>query len=225
LAECLDAGISVVSGNYRLIDTAPFPAAMMDGARTIQFIRFHAKKFNIDPARIALSGSSAGANMSIWIAMKDDLAKGNSKDPIARQSTRVSCVVSMAGQTSNDPNFILTNIGGSRDNLHPSTLGFYGIESRDQLWSPAIKKKAYEASAINFATQDDPPLFLAYSGNLTPTPLPADTPEGARIHHPRFGELLKEKYDQLGGECHFYHKAVQAKPEARIDFLKKHLHR
>src|SRR3954452_14394278 len=33
LTPCLDAGISVAAINYRLTDTAPFPAQMLDGAR------------------------------------------------------------------------------------------------------------------------------------------------------------------------------------------------
>lgn len=38
-AECLQAGISVVSVNYRFSTDAPFPAQMHDGARAVQFVR------------------------------------------------------------------------------------------------------------------------------------------------------------------------------------------
>ncbi len=43
LKGCLQAGISVVSCNYRFITTDPFPAPMQDGTRAIQFVRSQAK--------------------------------------------------------------------------------------------------------------------------------------------------------------------------------------
>ncbi len=92
VVKCLDAGISVASANYRLSDTAAFPAPMLDGARAIQYLRFHAKELGIDPRRIAASGSSAGAGIALWIGLHDDLADPRSPDPIARQSTRVACL-------------------------------------------------------------------------------------------------------------------------------------
>ena len=89
--ECLAAGISVVSANYRFSSDAPFPASMHDGARAVQFVRSKAKEWNIDPAHIAVSGTSAGATLALWIALHDDLADPSSPDPVARQSTRVQC--------------------------------------------------------------------------------------------------------------------------------------
>src|SRR5262249_57375692 len=50
--KCLDAGISVASANYRLSQTAPFPAPMRDGARAVQFLRFRAPEFGIAPTPI-----------------------------------------------------------------------------------------------------------------------------------------------------------------------------
>ena len=52
LRECLAAGISVVSANYRFSSDAPYPASMLDGARVVQFVRSRAKEWNIDPRRI-----------------------------------------------------------------------------------------------------------------------------------------------------------------------------
>src|SRR5262249_41628078 len=88
---CLKAGLSVASINYRLSQHAPFPAPMHDGGRAIQFFRFKAKEWNLDPRRIAATGGSAGAGISLWLAFHDDLADPGSKDPVARESTRLSC--------------------------------------------------------------------------------------------------------------------------------------
>src|SRR5436189_3846429 len=46
LKRCLDAGISVMSINYRLSPGVHFPAHYMDCARAIQFARQNAKDWN-----------------------------------------------------------------------------------------------------------------------------------------------------------------------------------
>ena len=137
VSTCLDAGISVASANYRLSQTAPFPAPMLDGARAIQFVRFKANELGIDPGRIAASGSSAGAGIALWVGFHDDLADPRSDDPIARQSSRVACLGVDGAQTSYDPRFIKETIGG-RAHEHPALRSFYGITSDADLDSPRI---------------------------------------------------------------------------------------
>jgi hypothetical protein len=57
----------------------------------VQFLRMKAKEWNLDPKRFALSGNSAGAGISLWLAFHDDMADPTDKDPIARESTRLWC--------------------------------------------------------------------------------------------------------------------------------------
>src|SRR5579883_1953871 len=92
VVKCLEAGISVASASYRLSSDAPYPAPMRDGARAIQYLRWHAKEFGIDPARIASAGNSAGAGIALWVGFRHDLADPTSPDPVLRQSSRVACV-------------------------------------------------------------------------------------------------------------------------------------
>jgi acetyl esterase len=70
LAGFLDAGISVASINYRLSDIGPYPLQMNDSARAIQFLRSKATEWNIDPARVAAGGGSAGSGISQWLAFR-----------------------------------------------------------------------------------------------------------------------------------------------------------
>src|SRR5262249_41313835 len=88
---CLEAGRSLRSANYRLSHSAPYPGPMLDGARAVQFLRSKAADFGLDPARFAASGSSAGAGIALWTGFHDDLADPASRDPVARQSSRVQC--------------------------------------------------------------------------------------------------------------------------------------
>lgn len=53
---------------YRVGAAARYPAPMQDVARAIQFIKSHAAEWKIDPARIALMGSSAGGHLAAFFA-------------------------------------------------------------------------------------------------------------------------------------------------------------
>lgn len=223
LEGCLRNGISCATANYRLVKgegAAPFPAPMLDCARMVQYARTKAKEWNIDPKRIAIGGGSAGANMSLWVGLHDDLADAKSADPVLRQSSRVSCVLSYAGPTTNDPRF--KKVLGGPEADHPSVLPFYGAPSPEDLEKPRWRKVIREASAINHATADDPPMFLTYGSRLTPVPLPKTTSINAAVHHPYFGKVLKDKLDKLGVECAFYHGGKKAPREADVKFLVKH---
>ncbi len=82
-------------------DAAPYPAPMLDSARAVQFVRRKAAEWRLDPARIALTGQSAGAVISMWIAYRDDMARPDSADPVERLSARVTCILPLAGPTRN----------------------------------------------------------------------------------------------------------------------------
>jgi acetyl esterase len=204
IAQCLDAGISVASANYRLSGTAPFPAPMLDGARAIQFVRLNADALGIDSRRIAASGSSAGAGIALWVGLHDDMADPQNADPIARQSSRVTCLGVDGAQTSYDPRFIKALIGG-RAHEHPALRAFYGITSDAELDSPEKRKLYEDASPLNYVSADDPPAILFYAEPKSP--LPPDAKPGRGIHHPRFGEALKAKLDPLRIECILHHSS------------------
>lgn len=61
-------GITVVSIGYRLTDQAIFPAQLHDCKGAIRWLRAHASELQIDPARIAVWGSSAGGHLAALVA-------------------------------------------------------------------------------------------------------------------------------------------------------------
>src|SRR5436309_1907112 len=83
---------------------------------------------------------------------------------------------------------------GGRAHEHPALLPFYGIKP-DEVDTPKAHELFEKASPINYLTRDDPPVFLFYSEPKGP--LPDDAKPGQGIHHPKFGEYLKEKMDPL----------------------------
>ena len=84
--------MSFASINYRFREHASFEDILRDGARAIQTMRARAKEWNIDPRRIGVYGSSAGAIMSLWLAFHNDVGNRNSKDPVLRYSSTVKVV-------------------------------------------------------------------------------------------------------------------------------------
>ena len=202
LRDCLQAGISVASINYRFSRQAIAPGPMVDGARAVQFLRSKAKEWNLDPQRVAATGGSAGAGISLWIGFHDDLAKPKSDDPVERQSRRLTCVGVTGAQTSYDPRVIKEWVGG-RAYEHPALRALFGLKPGEPMDAPRAHKLFEEASAITHLTADDPPVFLFY--NEPKGPLPADAKVGQGIHHPNFGVKLKEKMDALKIECVLRH--------------------
>src|ERR1035438_6286746 len=100
LDACAKAGITVASIDYRYSTQAPFPAPFHDAARALQFLRLHAKEYNIDPRAIASTGSSSGADISLWLGFHKDLADPASSDPALRQSTRIVAVGAASAPTT-----------------------------------------------------------------------------------------------------------------------------
>src|SRR6056297_1512722 len=72
LAKAVSEGwLSVVSVEYRFTDKAIHPAQVHDCARAIQFVRSKSEEWKLDPRRMAVTGGSAGAHLSLWLALHD----------------------------------------------------------------------------------------------------------------------------------------------------------
>jgi acetyl esterase/lipase len=61
--------LAIFSIRYRLGDEGGFPQNIRDCRNAIRFIRQNAKRFNIDPNRIDVTGGSAGGHLSLMVAM------------------------------------------------------------------------------------------------------------------------------------------------------------
>jgi acetyl esterase/lipase len=223
LKECLEAGISVAAISYRYSTQAIAPAPFQDGARAVQFLRSKARDWNIDPKRVAATGGSAGAGISLWLGFHDDMADPKSDDPVLRQSTRLTCMAVFNGQTSYDPRFIRKLFPGKDVYKIDALRKLFGVDLNKLDDLPAEKYQLFEeVSAINHLTRDDPPVLLSYS-----SPMDAEiTDMGIGIHHPLFGKVLKEKMDELQISCELYaanQRIGGGTPMRTIDFLKKHL--
>lgn len=207
----LEEGISVAAINYRFILQAmeqkvepPVKACLHDAARALQTIRSKAKEWNVDPERVGATGGSAGACTSLWLALHDDLAQNDAEDPIARQSTRLTCAAVLGAQTSLDakelrewiPNAIYAGHAfGFAQKGRPRAEEFELLLAKRDSVLPWIK----EYSPIELVSKDDPPVFLDYPNQKTPPVLGQAEPDPT--HSAIYGIKLKERMDATGVEC------------------------
>lgn len=218
----LQVGISVVAINYRLIPQAqqagvnpPVKWPLEDAARALQFVRSKAAEWNIDKQRIGANGGSAGACSSLWLALHDDMADPKSADPVARESTRLSCAAVVGAQTSLDPRQMrewMPNITygghafGFRAGGQDKAAEFQRFYDARETCLPLIR----EYSPLEHASADDPPLWLSYS-DAAPMKK-GDSPKDP-THSVLFGKMLEEKLKPLGVEVIL---TCPAKPDPRF---------
>ena len=230
--QLLKAGISVASINYRYLSiNTPLPTSHHDAQRALQMMRSKAEEWNIDKERVAAFGGSAGAQICMWLAFSDEMAKPDSEDPIERESTRLSCVATSGGQTTNDIEFwqdmITTLLGpdiASKSLARPLGNITDPEKARIATWGAKTLEEANEIasrhSALSNVSADDPPIFMSYGMSPTANP-PADQARlrGWLIHHVNLGIALREKTDALKLEAHLKYPGAEIQYQSQVEFF------
>ncbi|HEC42441.1 MAG TPA: hypothetical protein ENI20_06395 [Bacteroides sp.] len=209
IKNMINAGISVVSINYRLTEEGliaegnnMYPAPMHDGARALQFLRYNAANYNLDKTRFAATGGSAGGCMLMWLGFHDDLAKPGHEDPVLRESSRLQVLAPRGGQTSVHGPTLFKWFGVNSLNLSRKE-GVIQSSTVDDI-SPKQLALGLDASPITHLTPDDPPIYLYY--NSPNDPVDETTLWPVWVHHPMFGIKLKDAMWYVGMECHLEYK-------------------
>ncbi len=211
LQEFLKAGLSVAAINYRFVPAAheagvkpPVKWPLQDAARALQFVRSKAGEWNIDKTRIGATGGSAGAASSLWLLYHDDMADPGAADPVARESTRLTCAAVLGAQTCFDPHLL-------REWLPNMTYGghAYGFSKKDQSRETEfqtfhdardqVMPWVRQYSPYHLVTADDPPVLLQYSGRAEEPPV-AGQPARDPTHSAVMGIKLLEKLRATGVE-------------------------
>jgi acetyl esterase/lipase len=217
--QLLDAGISVVAINYRLIKHAneagivpPVKAPLDDAARALQFVRSKADEWNIDKNRIGAAGGSAGACSGLWLTYHADFSESKSNDPVARESTRLSCAAVMGPQTTLDPRQMKDWTPNSKYGGHAFGKANFKqfLEERESIL-PWIA----EYSPYAHVSADDPPVYLFYNA-----PPAIGQNQKDPTHTANFGVKLKERCDREAIECVLqYPDAPDVKYKTTTDYL------
>ena len=139
-------GISVA---YRLGFEATYPAGVNDLKDAIRWMRKHAKKYNINPSKLAVLGASAGGQLATLIGVTPN---SNLYKPDKKISDEVQAIV---------------NIDGVVSFIHPEAAAESkpGKVSMAGIWLNGEKednfKKWKEASPLEYVGKNTPPtLFI-----------------------------------------------------------------
>lgn len=146
-----DNGISAFYLSYRV---APYnhPVPETDAKRAMRYIRYHSKRFGIDPHKIAVMGFSAGGHLCCMTALRFDYGL-NCGDEIDRVSSRPDLAAPIYAVST--LSFKCTH-RGTRQNL---------------LGEPADDILAYKLSSENIIRDDAPPFFIFHTATDQLVPL------------------------------------------------------
>lgn len=89
-------GFVAATISYRLAPTNQFPAAVHDTKAAVRWLRANAARIGIDPARIGVTGSSAGGHLAQFLGVTAGVAEFEGTDNPGHSSA-VTCVVNVYG--------------------------------------------------------------------------------------------------------------------------------
>jgi hypothetical protein len=227
----LDHNIAFATVSYRFYkpdDSAGVKVCLNDIAAALQYIRYHAKKFNINKELVACYGSSAGAGSSLFLAVHDDMALPN--DTTFRgESTRIKCAGLLSTQaTYNMPRwrsyipFLRLVTCLQHKKFYNSAANFYGYPTYKSL-KPQKDAVIKEFDMLEMVSPDDPPVYIM---NLQKERFPKNNK--LINHHRKHAIVLAKKFKEQNFEYKLFVRNKQLKSEDDIDypvrnFLVEHL--
>ena len=97
IVRLAEKGYVAVTVSYRLAPKYPFPAAVHDTKAAVRWLRANAKTYHIDPARIGVTGGSAGGHLAQFLAVTADVKEFEGDGGNPKESSAVTCVVNVYG--------------------------------------------------------------------------------------------------------------------------------
>lgn len=153
VAEWLNTlGVTAFVLKYRLAPRYHYPAMLQDATRAIRMVRASARRWNLDPHRVAILGFSAGGHLASTVGTHFDAGKADAEDPIERESSRPDRMILVYPVIALDPPF-----------GHSST-------KRNLLGQSPPETLVHSLSNQTQVTSETPPTFLAHTSEDTGVP-------------------------------------------------------
>jgi len=92
-----ERGYVAATISYRLAPKHLFPAAVHDTKAAVRWMRAHAAEFHVDPARIGVTGGSAGGHLAQFLGVTAHVPRFEGEGGNAGESSAVACVVNVYG--------------------------------------------------------------------------------------------------------------------------------
>ncbi|VTR97401.1 alpha/beta hydrolase [Tuwongella immobilis] len=169
LKPFMDRGYTVFAVMHGCQPKFTLPEIIEDMNRSVRFIRANAKKFQIDPERIGITGGSAGGHLSLMIGLGGTPGDPSAKDPVMRESSRVQAVGCFYPPTDfrNYGKPGIEAIGNPTLAGYQAPFDFHKFDSAQRRYIRVldwreISKIATEVSPITHVSEDDPPVLLVH---------------------------------------------------------------
>lgn len=140
-------GYSCFTIEYRLSPEAQYPAAIFDVKNAIKYIKANAKKFNVNPDKVAILGCSSGGQMAALIGTTNNNLYFESASVI-NENASVQAIIDLDG--------VLAFKHPESEEGKAASLWLGGsYEEKSEIWN--------QASALNQVSASTPPLLFINS--------------------------------------------------------------
>jgi acetyl esterase/lipase len=209
------AGYFAASIEYRLSNTAKWPAQIQDCKCAVRWLRANAAQYNVDPDRIGLWGGSAGGHLVACLGTITNVPEFDGDGGYPGVSSSVKCVVDLFGPVDlTNPKVNLPGALNVVQRLFPTPY-----EKDPDLWK--------KASPINYVAAGDPPFLILHGDADTVVPLAQSTAFAAALTKAGVPNQLIVVHNAIHGLAAV--RGTKTSPDANAvnramyDFLAKYL--
>jgi acetyl esterase/lipase len=159
-ARQVGRGYAVASISYRLSQEAIFPAQIHDCKAAVRWLRAHAERYDLDPARFGAWGASAGGHLAALLGTSGGVAELEGKLGPAGVSSRVQAVCDFFG-----PSDFLRMDDVPIPALAPGMRHNDGDSPESQLVGGPIRENpeaVARANPISYVSAGDPPFLIVH---------------------------------------------------------------
>src|SRR5882672_3741546 len=206
LLPWLEMGWNVVNVEYRLARVAPAPAAVEDCLCALRFLAAQAKTYNIDTARLVVTGESAGGHLALTTGIIPESAGLDRECAGAQPVPRVAAIINWFG---------ITDVADVVDGPHRANAAMQWMGSL-----PNREEVARRVSPLTYVRAGLPPILTIHGDNDATVPYP----QAVRLHEALAKVNVPNQLLTIPGGRH-----GQFTPEERLkifatirEFLAKH---
>lgn len=137
---------------YRLSTEALFPAAIYDLKSVVRWVRANAKKYNLEPEKIIVTGFSAGGELAAFLGTTANMPLFEGEGCETGVSSHVNAVIDLDGTLS----FVHPDSGEGDDSIGTSAATYWFGYSKNE--NPVLWEAA---SPLSYVGKNTPPtLFI-----------------------------------------------------------------
>ncbi len=202
--DIAQAGYAVASIEYRVAPEVTFPQPLIDVKSAVRFLRANAKRFGIDPDKIAIMGNSAGGYLSAMTGVTNGLKEFDVGENLGFSSD-VKAVIDIFGLS--DLNKVGQGYAEELENEHyspsaPEALWLNGMATNSRTSGSVLDypDRAAKANPINYISSKTPPfLIMVGDADTRVSPIESKLMHEALLKADAKSELIIVKGAEHGG--------------------------